>query len=38
MYFTFYCVAGLMYLVMTLASNFLFQSIERRFRRTQQAI
>jgi len=38
MYFTFYCVAGLMYLVMTLASNLLFQSVERRFRRTQQAI
>jgi ABC-type arginine transport system permease subunit len=31
-------VAGLMYLVMTLASNLLFQSVERRFRRTQQAI
>lgn len=32
MYFTFYCIVGLMYLAITLASNQLFRIVERRFR------
>lgn len=32
MYFTFYCIVGLMYVAITLASNQLFRLVERRFR------
>jgi polar amino acid transport system permease protein len=37
-YFMFYCIAGLIYLAMTLVSNQIFGYLERRLRRGQQRL